>query len=629
MERKLAAIMAGDIVGYSRLMAENEASTYAGLRSAFNDLINPTVERHGGRTFKNTGDGFLATFPSVNEALDAAVEIQSGFADRPLDLRIGINLGDVIEDNGDMFGDGVNVASRLESMAEPGGIFVSAAVVRSADRGRRETFHRIGHRAAKNLPERLEVYAVRVKAGNATRVPQLARITSRLRGPAPYIAGAAVLLLVAAAAFPSSLRSATDSIFAGITRLAGVESADARPSVAVLPFDNMSGDADQAYFADGLTEDIITELARNPELQVIARNSTFALRGQATDVREVGDRLGAGYVVEGSARRSGDQLRVVAQLIDTSSGAHLWSRSYDRRVEDIFAVQTDLTTEIVAHLVSYVRQSEVADAAERPTENLQAYDLVLQGRDRFKHGSKDAEALLESRALYQRALELDPGYAAARAYLGMTYIIDMAQGVSGRATPTDVETGLSEARQAIRLDPNLAVGYQVLSFGLSINGDYAGAMQAAGRAVELNPNDPDSLMALAKAQVRFGNYEDAVDNAERARRLHPMAPEYYTYVHGQALYAAGRLEEADAVLRECLIRAPREPDCLLIRAAVQTDREQLTEAQTTMAHLLEAKPAFSLASERDYRRFGNSPLMDRFLAQLARAKAPETAALGT
>jgi adenylate cyclase len=629
MERKLAAIMAGDIVGFSRLMAENEASTYAGLRSAFDDLINPTVESHGGRTFKNTGDGFVATFPSVNEALDAAIEIQRGFADRPLDLRIGINLGDVIEDNGDMFGDGVNVASRLESMAEPGSIFVSSAVVRSADRSRRELFQRIGHRSAKNMPERLEVYAVRIKAGRAVRVPQLARIANRLRGPAPYIAGAAVLLLVAATAFPSSLRSATDTVAGSITRLAGIERTDARPSVAVLPFDNMSGDADQAYFADGLTEDIITELARNPELQVIARNSTFALRGQASDIREVGDRLGAGYVVEGSARRAGDQLRVVAQLIDTRSGAHLWSRSYDRRVEDVFAVQTDLTTEIVAHLVSYVRQSEVADAAERPTENLQAYDLVLQGRDRFKHGSKDAEALSASRALYQRALELDPAYAAARAYLGMTYIVDMAQTVSGRATLADVETGLSEARQAIRLDPNLAVGYQVLSFGLSINGDFAGAMQAAESAVELNPNDPDSLMALAKAQVRFGDYDDAVGNAERARRLHPMAPEYYTYVHGQALYAAGRLEEADDVLRECLIRAPREPDCLLIRAAVQTDREQLMEAQTTMAQLLAAKPEFSLAAERDYHRFGNSPLMDRFLAQLARAKAPDTAALGT
>jgi adenylate cyclase len=625
MERKLAAIMAADIVGYTRLMAADEAATYAGLRSAFDDLIVPAVESHGGRTFKTTGDGFLATFPSVNQALDAAIEIQRGFVDRPFDLRVGINLGDVIEDNGDMFGDGVNVASRLESIAEPGAIFVSDAVVRSADRSRDELFYRVGRRHAKNLPGRLEVYAVRQERGRgmAGRLPRLMR---RWRGSLPYAVGAAAILAAATAMAVPSVRSSAAQTFDQLASLFGAERTDALPAVAVLPFDNMSGDAEQAYFADGLTEDIIAELARNRELQVIARNSTFALRGQAADIRDVGRRLGASYVVEGSARRAGDQLRVVAQLIDARSGAHLWSRSYDRSMEDVFAVQSDLTAEIVAHLVSYVRVSEATEAAKEPTGSLQAYDLVLQARDRFKRGSASVEALLAARSLFHRALELDPSYAMARAYLGMTYITDMAHGISGRATAADVETGLSEARQAIRLDPNLAVGYQVLSFGLSVNGDYSGAIQAARRAVELNPNDPDSLMALAKAQVRFGEYDDAVSNAERARRLHPMAPEYYTYVHGQALYAAGRLDEAAAVLDECLIRAPREPDCLLIRVAVLTDRGELQEARETMARLLAANPRFSLAVERDYRRFGDSALMERFLTQLSRVNAPETAA---
>ncbi|WP_026614827.1 adenylate/guanylate cyclase domain-containing protein [Ensifer aridi] len=623
MERKLAAIVAGDIVGYSRLMSEDEASTYAALRAAFSELIIPTVEKHGGRTFKTTGDGFLATFPSVNEALDAAIEIQNGFVERPFDMRLGINLGDVIEDNGDMFGDGVNVASRLEAMAEPASIFVSEAVVRSAGQSRSNLFYSVGRRQAKNIPEPLAVYAVRVEPGRVSGRDWLRRIARRRRAILPYAVGATGLVLVAAFTQMPALRVVAGDVTNSIVRLSGVEPADARPTVAVLPFDNMSGEADQGYFADGLTEDIIANLARNPELQVIARNSTFALRGQAEDIRRIGERLGAGYVVEGSARRAGDQLRVVAQLIDARSGAHLWSRSYDRRVEDIFAVQTELTAEIVSHLVSYVRESEVSNAAERPTENLQAYDLVLQARDRYKHGSKDAEALLAARALLHRALELDPGYATARANLGMTYIVDFAQNLSGRATRTDVETGLSEARQAVRLDPNLAVGYQVLSFGLSMSGDYPGAMQAAQRAVELNPNDPDSLMALAKAQVRFGSYDEAVDNAERARRLHPMAPEYYTYVYGQALYAAGRLEEADQVLRECLMRAPREADCLLIHTAVQSQRGDVEGAQRTMARLTDVDPEFSLAGERANRRFGNSPLMDQFLSQLAQARAPD------
>ncbi|SCB58356.1 adenylate cyclase [Rhizobium aethiopicum] len=624
MERKLSAIMAGDIVGYSRHMAEDEAGTYSELRSVLDELIAPTILKHRGRTFKSAGDGFLAAFPSVNEALDAAIEIQRGFADRTFNLRIGINLGDVIEDNGDVFGDGVNVASRLESMAEPGSIFVSAAVVRSAERERAKLFYRIGRRQAKNIPEPLDVYAVRLTASVALW-QRLPRPRQMLRRAAPYAAAIVVIGGAAALADVPPFRGISREISNGVALLSGIASVDVRPSVAVLPFDNMSDKADEGYFADGLTEDIITELARNPELQVIARNSTFALRGRPADVREIGDRLGAGYIVEGSARRAGDKLRVVAQLIDSRSGAHIWSRSYDRGVDDVFAVQTELTSEIVAHLVSYVRVSEIENAARRPTENLQAYDLVLRGRDRYRHGSKDKDAFLASRTLFQRALELDPSYAAARAHLGMTYILDKVQSVSGLATDADLETGLSEARQAIRLDPNLASGYQALSFGLAAKGDYPGARRAAQQAVELNPNDPDSLMALAKAQVRFGEYANAVANAERARRLHPMAPEYYIYVHGQALYAAGRLDDADKVLDECLIRAPQAEDCLLIKTAVLTGQAKLADAQDMMARLVKANPELSLAKEREYRRFGDSDLMEKFLADLARARAPETA----
>ena len=624
MERKLSAIMAGDIVGYSRHMAEDEAGTYTELRSVLDELIAPKILEHHGRTFNCAGDGFLAAFPSVNEALDAAIEIQRGFADRTFSLRIGVNLGDVIEDNGDVFGDGVNVASRLEAMAEPGSIFVSAAVVRSADRERAKHFYRIGRRQAKNIPERLDVYAIRT-AGHTWwgRLFPPGSIT-RLR--VPYVAALAIIVGGVSFADDSALNSIFRDVSDGATWLTGRQNADARPSVAVLPFDNMSGNADEGYFADGLTEDIITELARNPDLQVIARNSTFALRGRPSDVREIGERLGAGYVVEGSARRAGDKIRVVAQLIDSRSGAHIWSRSYDRGVNDIFAVQTELTSEIVAHLVSYVRDSESQNASRRPTENMQAYDLVLRGRDRHKRASKDREAVLASRALFQQALELDPTYAAARAYLGMTYIVHNLPSDNRLAAEADLERGLSEARQAIRLDPNLAIGYQVLSFGLATRGDYPGARQAAQRAVELNPNDPDSLMALAKAQVRFGEYANAVANAERARRLHPMAPEYYTYVHGQALYAAGRLDDADKVLDECLIRAPQSDDCLLIKTAVLIGQGKLADAEDMMARLLKSNPKFSMVEERKYRRFGVSDLMERFLADLARARAPETAA---
>ena len=623
MQRKLAAIMAADIVGYSLLMAENEASTYAELRRVFDDLIDPTVVRHGGRTFKTTGDGFLAIFPSVNEAVDAALAIQDGFDKGPFKLRIGINLGDVIEDNDDVYGDGVNVAARLESMTEPGQIFVSGAVVMAAERNRGDMFARVGRRRAKNIPELLNVYRVRRAGSPWSAWRQLPHV---LRGTAArwsYGVAALALILIGTQIAPLPLAAMVSRIPAALSLDQARE--DPRPSVAVMPFATMSGGADQPYFADGLTEDVTTALARNPELQVIARDSTYAVRGQETDVRKLGEKLGVDYVVEGSARREGDQLRVSAQLIEVDTGAHLWSRSFDRKVADVFTVQSELTTEIVAQLAPYIGRSEAAAAAQRPTDNLQAYDLVLQARDRYRHGATDQNAILEARGLYQRALEMDPAYAAARAGLALTYIAEVAQRPGGQAAAPGLDLGLSEARQAVRLDPNLGLGYQVISFGLALQGDYSGGLQAATRAVELNPNDPDSMMALAKAQVRFGEYDDAVANAERARRLHPMAPEYYAYVHGQALYAADRREEAATVIGECLVRAPRDANCLLIQAALQSGSGEIEKAQATMASLVEAHPTFSLEGERAYRRFGDKPLMEEFLQDLARAKAPETA----
>ena len=396
-----------------------------------------------------------------------------------------------------------------------------------------------------------------------------------------------------------------------------------RPALAVLPFDNLSGDPAQAYFSDGLTEDIITDLAGQHELLVIARNSSFVYRDTPTDVRTVGAELGADYVVEGSARRAGDQLRVTAQLVETDTGAHLWSESYDRPGEDVFAVQADLTAQIVAALVSHVQRSEVEAVLARPTESLRAYELVLQGR--HEHNVLTADSLLRARDLFTRAVALDPSYAAAHAYLGMTYVKDHALALTGSAHARQLQTGIDHIREAIRLQPDLALGYQALSFALAQTGEYESALRAAERAVQLSPSDPDTLEALAKAQVRFGAYEDAVANAERALRLHPFAPPYYTYVYGQALYAAGRYEEADNVLRQCLLRVPDERSCLRMQAAVLVRLDRLEEARTAMAHLKAIDPAFSLSAERRIERFGASPVMDRYLADL---KVAGTSAAG-
>ena len=565
MARRLAAIMAGDVVGYSRLMADDEAGTYDSVRAGVDEVVLPSVAERGGRVFKTTGDGFLAVFDSAGEALDAAVAIQDGFAGRPLQLRIGLNLGDVIQDQGDVFGDGVNVAARLEAMAEPGGVYASVAMVRAI--GRRSDLHfaPLGRRRGKNLPDTIEVHALRRGPAGRTWLPH---------GRA--MAAAALALAVGGGAawqWGQPLAHGLVQQLAGVLGIVAAN-ADTRPTVAVLPFDNLSGDPAQGYFSDGLSEDIITGLARNRELLVIARNSTFAFKDRPTDIRVVGTKLGARYVVEGSTRRVGDQLRVVAQLIDAETGVHLWSQSYDRRVADVFAVQTDVTRQIVAALGSYVRDSESSSAAGRPTESLQAYDLVLQGRERYQRDKTDPAAMAAARDLFARAVALDPGYAAAHAQLGLMDIVEHMNAVASEASGGDLAGGLAQAREAVRLEPDLALGYQVLSYGLAENGDYQGGLQAAQRAVELNASDPDSLMALAKAQVRFGLYAEAVDNAALARRLHPMAPGYYPYVHGQALYAAGREDEAQQVMEECLLDTPREANCLRIEAValVRLDR---------------------------------------------------------
>ena len=285
-------------------------------------------------------------------------------------------------------------------------------------------------------------------------------------------------------------------------------------------------------------------------------------------------------------------------------------------------MQTDVTRQIVASLVSYVRDSESAAAAGRPTDSLQAYELVLQGRARYQRDKTDPAAMGEARLLFARAVALDPGYAAAHAQLGLMDIVEYMNGVAREEGGGDLAAGLAQAREAIRLESDLALAYQVLSYGLAESGDYQGGLQAAERAVELNPSDPDSLMALAKAQVRFGSYDEAVANAALARRLHPMAPGYYPYVHGQALYAAGREEEAQEVMAECLLDAPREANCLRIEAVALVRLDRVADAREVMARLTELDPGFSVAVERRLRRFGDSPLMERYLADLAAAGAP-------
>ncbi len=377
VERRLAAILSADVVGYSRLMEEDEDGTLSVLQAHRAELIDPTIAAHRGRIVKLMGDGALVEFASVVDAVECAVAVQRGMAqrnanvpeDKRIDFRIGINLGDIIIEGTDIYGDGVNVAARLQELAAPGGIALSATAHEHAMAKVDVGFRDGGEHELKNITKPVRIYHW---SDDASPQADMADTESSL--PLPD-----------------------------------------KPSIAVLPFDNMSGDPEQEFFADGLTEDIITELSRFRSLFVIARTSSFAFKGQSVNVGEIGRKLGVQYVVEGSIRKAGDQVRITAQLVEAETGNHIWAERYDRELADIFAVQDEVVQAIVGTLVGRLAKAGAERALRKSGENLTAYDLVLRGKHYLERGSKDD--VLEARAIFEQALELDPNHA--RAYIGL------------------------------------------------------------------------------------------------------------------------------------------------------------------------------------------------------------------
>ncbi|MEE9479700.1 MAG: adenylate/guanylate cyclase domain-containing protein, partial [Kiloniellales bacterium] len=413
MERRLTTILAADVVGYSRLMGEDEAGTLVALKAHREAAINPKIAAHNGRIVKLMGDGLLTEFASVVEAVACAVEIQGAMAernaevpeDRRIQFRIGINVGDVMVEGDDIYGDGVNIAARLEGLAEPGGICVARNVFNQV-KGKIDTaFEDLGEKEVKNIAEPVQVYRVSLS------LPETAALKTGKTAPT--------------LALPD------------------------KPSIAVLPFDNMSGDPDQAYFSDGMTEDIITELARFRSLFVIARNSSFAFRDRTTDVAEIGRQLGVQYVVEGSVRKAGNRVRVTAQLIDAATANHIWAERYDRDLDDIFAVQDEVVRTVVATLAGRLEQAGRESAKQKPPSNLGAYDFFLRGRNHFYHMTCSDNRTAQE--MFAKAIELDPGYAPAHAGLAKSNFLDWFGGWSADLQASR-QRGVALAEKAVALD---------------------------------------------------------------------------------------------------------------------------------------------------------------------------------
>ena len=586
--RRLTAILCADVVGYSRLMGDDEEATVATL-GTYREVFVSRIGEHRGRVVDAKGDAILAEFTSVVDALNSAVAIQSELAGRNagmpqgrrMDFRIGINLGDVLVQDDAIYGDGVNVAARLESLAEPGGICLSRPVHDQVKAKLKLAFDYLGEQQVKNIAEPVRAYKVRLDAGEAA-----AEAGGETAPPHPP----------ADRKEPLSLPD--------------------KPSIAVLPFVNMSGDPEQEYFSDGITEDLITDLSKLSSLFVIARNSAFTYKGKAVDVRQVGKELGIRYVLEGSVRKAGDRVRITAQLVDAASGEHMWAERYDRKLEDIFDLQDEITRAIATELEVKLVEGEQARVWRRLTDNLEAYDLAMRGRELFRrHGRAD---IAQGRRLIEKALALDPKFAYAFLQLGWTYILE---GISERAESPQqcFERALELGRRVIALDDTLGNAYALLSVASVNSGAYGQAREYAERAVALSPDDTQSNAVISNVLVRLGRGEEALEHIETALRLDPLAPGTYLRFVGAAYRSLGRFEEAIAAYRECLEQVPDHTRAQigLTLAYMEAGREEEGRAQAR--HVLRISPGFLSASSTFVTSFQDPAERDHMIALLRKA----------
>jgi adenylate cyclase len=584
--RKLAAILAADVVGFSRLAGADEDRTLARLRALRSDLVDPTIAVHNGRVVKRTGDGALVEFRSVVDAVRCAIEIQNAMAernagvpeDRRIVFRIGVHLGDVVEEaDGDLMGDGVNIAARLEGVAEPGAICLSEDAYRQVKARLDLTVTDRGATALKNIAEPVRVYSLLVGQG----APPPAEAPAKpLPGPVP----------------PD------------------------RPSIAVLPFANMSGDAEQEYFADGISEDIITALSKLPQLFVIARNSSFTFKGRNVHIAEVGKSLGVRYVLEGSVRKSGNRVRITAQLIDATTAGHLWADRFDRDLTDIFAVQDDVTTRIVNALALNLSAGDRSSIAAEHTDIPEAYDCFLRGRELWWVHSKAANA--EAERLLQRAVELDPGYAPAFAFLAAAKVNAYASGWS--ASPAQ---GLEEAEKAARLAARLDERYPHALWALACVCLWARrhdeAVRTAERMVAFNPSFADGLNALGFILHYAGRSEEAVQCFQRAAALDPYCPGMVLHFQAQAAYQLGRYAEAVSLLKRRILRNPETDASRALLAASLGQMGMIEEAREAWGELMRVNPAYSIEQRRKVLPYKNPEDFERFVEGLRKAGLPE------
>ena len=586
VQRRLAAILAADVVGYSRLIGEDEEGTLARLKVLRTELIDPKIAEHGGRIVKTTGDGILIEFDSAVAAVRNAVEVQQAIGQRNADVpegvritfRIGVNLGDIVADGDDILGDGVNIAARLEGIAEPGGVCISRAVFDQIAGKVDYDFEDIGEPALKNIDRAVRVY--------------------RLAEPRKTTA--------AGTAAPG-----TGEVLA----------VPDKPSIAVLPFANISGDPEQEYFSDGICEDIITALSCIRWFFVIARNTTFAYKGTSPDVRAVAAELGVAYVLEGSVRKSGNRVRITAQLIDGTTGNHVWAKRYDRELEDIFAVQDEITETIVGAIEPEMARTERARARGKRPENLRAWDLFQRAMWHTYHRTRDD--LEEAQRLFAAAREADPGLSQACAGAEEACFFQTVGGFAVSAEETKAEA-VRLARRAVELDRQDAFARYALGRALTLSRQHEAAIPELETAIELNPSFAQAHYALGMALGTSGQPAQAVGHIETAMRLSPHDAyfgQFLTHI-AEAMLFLRRHDEAVDYARQSLRQPNIQWSRWAILAAALGHRGEIDEARQSLDALARLVPEFDLKMVRDYWPISDAASMDYLLEGLAKAGVP-------
>jgi adenylate cyclase len=586
--RRLAAILAADVAGFSRLMGIDERGTYERLKALRLGIVDPAVAEHAGRIVKLMGDGLLVEFGSAVNAVECATAIQRGMAtshgDLPLDrrirVRIGINLGDIIVEGRDIYGDGVNVAARIEALAPPGGIAISEDLRRHVRNKIEIPFEDLGERRLKNIAEPVRIYQI----------------------PASFFAPAA-LAAVGKERVPALTASPTVP--------------EDKPSIVVLPLENMSDDPGQAYFSDGIAEDIITDLSKISGLFVIARNTAFTYRGRALNLKEVCGELGVRFALEGSVRRAGNRVRITAQLIDGISGGHVWAERYDRDLHDIFEVQDEVTREIVAALKVHLTPDERRLAQSRGTNSIEAYDRFLRGRQLFWQTSR--ETIERAQALFEEAIRLDPAFSLAHAYLAFTHALQSIN----RWSP-DLERSFELAQgsvdRALALDPKEAEAHYVQGIiHLWRHRKVDEAIADGEQAIALDPNFARGYGSLGAALHYAGRSEEALQRLETMARLDPHTPGPYQHFWAQAHFALGHFDDAVALLKVRLARQPHSDVSRVLLAACYGHLGQAEAARSEWAEALLINPDYSLEERRRILPYKNPADFERVVEGLRKA----------